>query len=71
MGQLGKRHKEIPITLACRVFPLSNFTVDLVGTNIERCGMQFVTVTFAPTYLLNNTVETILFFKEGATTSKY
>ena len=34
--QLGKRHKIIPIPWACPVFPLANFTVSLVGTNIEK-----------------------------------
>ena len=45
------RHKIIPIPLACPVFPLANFTVALVGTNIEKCDMQFVTATFTPPYL--------------------
>ena len=51
MEQLGKIHKIIPITWACNVFPLSNFTVDLVETNIENYDIQFVTAIFAPTYL--------------------
>ena len=48
MEQLGKRHKIIPIPWAYPVFPLAHFTVALVGTNIEKCDMQFVTATFAP-----------------------
>ena len=59
MEQLGKRHKIIPIPWACPVFPLANFTVALVETNIEKCNMQFVTATFAPPYLWNNTVDTV------------
>ena len=49
MEHIGKRHKIIPIPWACLVFPLASFTVDLVGTNIEKCDMKFVTATFAPT----------------------
>ena len=59
MEQLGKQHKIIPIPWAFTVFPFTNFTVALVGTNIEKCDMQFVTATFAPPYLLNNTVDTV------------
>ena len=51
MEKLGKQHKMIPIPWACPVFPLDSFTVDLVGKNIEKSDMQFVTATFAPTYL--------------------
>ena len=59
MGQLGKLPKTIPIPWACLVFPFANFILALVGTNIEKCDMQFVSLTFYPTYLLNNTVETV------------
>ena len=48
---LVKMHKIIPITWACPVFPLANFTVVLVGTNIEKCDMQFVTEKLSPPYL--------------------
>ena len=51
MEQLGRQHKIIPIPWACHMFPLSSFTVALVGTNIEKCDMKFVTVTFTPPYL--------------------
>ena len=48
MGQLVKQHKTIPITWASHVVPLANFTVALVWTNTEKCGMQFVIEKFAP-----------------------
>ena len=48
MGQFVKLHKTTPINWACTVFPLDNFTVDLVRTNIEKCDMQFATAIFAP-----------------------
>ena len=48
MEQLGKCHKIIPSTWACPVFPLASFTVALVGTNIEKCDMQFVTENYFP-----------------------
>ena len=48
---IGKRHKMIPIPWACPLFPLANFTVASVGTNIEKCDMQFVTSIFTPPYL--------------------
>ena len=51
MEQLGNQHKIIPIPWACPVFKLASFTVALVGTNIEKCDMKFVTETFSPTYL--------------------
>ena len=51
MEQLGKQHKIIPIPRACPVFPLENFKVALVGTNIENCDMQFLTLTLTPPYL--------------------
>ena len=51
MGQLGKRHKIIPIPWACPMFPLAIFKVTLVGTNIEKYDMQFVTAAFVPPYL--------------------
>ena len=51
MEKLGKQHKIIPIPWACTVFTLVNFTVELVGMNIENCDMQFVTAKFAPPYL--------------------
>ena len=51
MEQLGKRHKIIPINWACPVFPLAIFKVELVGTNIDKCDMQFVTAKFSPPYL--------------------
>ena len=51
MVQLVKQHKTIQNHWACSVFPSASFAVFLVRTNIEKCGMQFVTATFAPTYL--------------------
>ena len=30
------------------MFPLADFTVALVGENIEKCDMQFATETFPP-----------------------
>ena len=48
MEQLGKRHKIIPIPWVCPMFPLASFSVALVGTNIEKCDIQFVTVTLSP-----------------------
>ena len=51
MEQLGKRLKIIPIPWAFPVLPLANFTVVLVGKNVENCDIQFVTATFAPIYL--------------------
>ena len=51
MKQLGKRHTTILITWVRPVFSLSSFTVDLVGTNTEKCDMKFVTAAFAPIYL--------------------
>ena len=44
------------------MFPLASFTVTLVVTNIEQCDMEFVTATFAPPSLLNNTVDTVCDF---------
>ena len=57
--QLGKRHGIIPITWACPVFLLANFTVALVGINMKKCDMQFVTATFDLLYLWNDTVDTV------------
>ena len=51
MGQLVKQHKIIPITWACHMLPLANFTLVLVGTNIEKYDMQFVILTLSPTPL--------------------
>ena len=51
MEQLGKQHKIISIPWEFTVFPLANFTVSLVGKNKEKCDMQFVTATLAPTSL--------------------
>ena len=65
MGQLVKRHKIISIPWACPVFPLAIYTVALVGTNMEKCDMQFVTATFDPPYLWYNTVETVNVLKKG------
>ena len=48
MVNLVKRHKIIPIPWVCPVFPLANFTVALVGTNIEKCDIQFVIETIYP-----------------------
>ena len=59
MAQLGKRHIIIPIPWECPVFPIANFTVALVGTNIEKCDIQFVTENNSPPYLQNNTVEIV------------
>ena len=52
MEQLGKRHKTIPITWEYNVFTLASFTVALVGKNIEKCDMQFLTETFSTTSLM-------------------
>ena len=46
MGHLIKKHKIIPIPWAGPVFPLSNSTMALVGTNIEKYDIKFVTATF-------------------------
>ena len=51
MGQLVKKHKIIPIYWACPVFTLANFILDLVGMNIEKRDMQFVTPNCPPPYL--------------------
>ena len=59
MQQLLKQHKIISIPWVCPMFQLSNFALALVVTNIEKCYMQFLTATFAPPYLLNNTVDTV------------
>ena len=59
MEKLVKQHTIIPITWACPMFTLANLTVALVGTNIEKWDMQFVTETFAPPYFKNNTVDTV------------
>ena len=48
MEQLVNQHKKTSITWACPVFPLASFTVPLVGTNIEKCDIQFATATFDP-----------------------
>ena len=56
---LGKQHKATPIPWERPVFQLDNFTVDLVKTNIEKCDMQFVTETFTPQSIFNNTVGTV------------
>ena len=70
MEQLLKLHKIIPITWEFPVFPLANSTVSLVGKNIEKCDIQFVTTTFAPSYLQNNTLETVKCFEEEVNTSQ-
>ena len=41
------------------MFILANFTVALVGTNIEKRDMQFVTPKLTTSSLCNNIVETI------------
>ena len=51
MEQLGNPHKIIPIPWACHVFLLASSTVDLVGTDIEKRDMKFVTAKFAPSSL--------------------
>ena len=51
MEQLTKHHKIIPIPCACPVFQLAIFKVVLVGANINKCDMQFVTSKFDPTSL--------------------
>ena len=51
MVHFVKQHKIIPIPWACPMFPLANFTLDLVGTNIEKCDMQFLNPTLSPPYL--------------------
>ena len=51
MQKLVEQHKTILINCSCPVFPLANLTVKLVGTNIEKCDIQFVTATFAVPYL--------------------
>ena len=58
MGKLGKQHKTTPTTWACPVFQLANFTLALVGMNIEKREMKFVTPEFSPPFFGNNTVET-------------
>ena len=65
MRQLVKQHKIISIPQACPMFSLVNFTVALVGTNIEKCEMKFVIEKISPPYLRNNTVETVYKFKKG------
>ena len=70
MEQLLKQHKIISINWACPMFPLASFKVDLVGGEIDKCDMQFLTATPYPLYLLNKTVETVYDYEEGATTSK-
>ena len=47
MEQLEKWHNIIPITWSCTMFLLASFTVALIGTNIEKCEMKFVTAKFA------------------------
>ena len=59
MEKLLKRYKKIPTNWACTVFPLSSFTVVLIGTNLEKCDMQFATAAFAPQYLRDKKVETV------------
>ena len=66
MEQLGKWHKIIPITWACPMFPLANFTVALVGTSIENFDIKFVTATSAPPYLWNKySRDCIKFWRRG------
>ena len=48
MGKLVKQHKITPIPWACPVCPLANFMLALVGMNIEKCDMQFVTSNNGP-----------------------
>ena len=50
MGQLGKLQTIITITWVCTVFPLANFTLDLVVMNIEKRDIQFVNPEFDPPY---------------------
>ena len=38
----------IPITWSCPMLTLADSTPGLIGTNIEKCDMQFVTPTFDP-----------------------
>ena len=59
MEQLGKCLNITPIPWEYTMFPLASFTVALVGTNIEKCDMQFVTATFASTYLWNKKVDNL------------
>ena len=59
MEQLVKQNKIIPITWSCPMFPLSNFIVYLVGKNMEKCDMKFVTEILDPPYLLNDTVDNV------------
>ena len=51
MGQIVKQHKIIPISWACTMFLLANLTLALVGVNMEKCDIQFVTQTLAHPYL--------------------
>ena len=48
MEQLENPHKIIPIPWAYHVFPLASSTVALVGTDIDKRDMKFVTAKFAP-----------------------
>ena len=50
MGQLFKCYKIITIPWLYPMFPLADFTLTLVGTNIEKCDIQFSTPTFSPPY---------------------
>ena len=70
MEQLGKRDKIIPIPWACPVFPLASFTLALVGTNIEKRDMKFVTEKFSPPSLRNNKVDTVFKYEGGVTNSQ-
>ena len=59
MEQLVKQHKITPIPWVFPVFPLANFTVAVVGTNIKKCDILFVIATFNLSSLLNNKVKTV------------
>ena len=58
-GVVSKGHKIIPSTWEYTMLPLANFELSWVGTDIEKCYIQFVTPTLYIPYLWNNTVETL------------
>ena len=51
MGQFIKQHKIIPIAWEFHVLLLANFTLALVGENIENCDRKLVTPKFSPSSL--------------------
>ena len=59
MGKLVNKHKIIPITWECIVLPPENFTLDLVGANIEKRDKRLVTPRFDPESLYNNIFDAV------------